>query len=268
MNFCPYRTELHPPPNPMTNAGGHPVYGGSDFARGSGPPGADHRHYRLTHEGIPRPLTKTEAFKEGIHHKSENLKVDFWLSAKAPTNIIIGKPYTMELTLGCKDTGTGDSLPGFLLKEYQFFLKPRTDIHVPGIMYDHEQLIDGTHIILHTGSLNVTLTPNKTIQINGMFPTTETYACPSFTSWAARRNYGLELKADVWCLEEKTHFKLHWHNVTLFPPRADPGVEEAMRGIEDVTASMALEDQARLGGDVDFSGLSRNTNEVLPEYER
>jgi hypothetical protein len=252
----------------MINAGGHLVYGGSDFARGSGPPGADHRHYRLTHEGIPRPLTKTEALKEGIHHKSENLKVDFWLSAKAPTNIIIGKPYTMELTLGCKDTGTGDSLPGFLLKEYQFSLKPRTDIRVPGIMYDHEQLIDGTHIILRTGSLNATLTPNKTIQINGMFPTTETYACPSFTSWAARRNYGLKLKADVWCLEEKTHFKLHWPNVTLFPPRAEPGVEEAMRGIENGAAGMGLGDQARLGGDVDFSALSRNTEEVLPEYER
>jgi hypothetical protein len=45
-----------------------------------------HRHYRLSEDGVPRPLTKSEAFKEGFKRKAETKTVNFslkWYGAKA-----------------------------------------------------------------------------------------------------------------------------------------------------------------------------------------
>jgi hypothetical protein len=55
--------------------------------------------------------------------------------------------------------------------------------------------------------------------VNGLFPTDETYTCPTFVHDAVKRAYGLELKVVVDCLGEESNFKLKWGWVLLLAAR-------------------------------------------------
>jgi hypothetical protein len=224
-----------------------------------------HVHYRLTKEGVPRPLTKTEAFKEGFRHKAETKTVNYSLEAKAPPQIVIGKPYQVEITLKSKDAETLGVTPEFKIKSYELLLKKQTDIRVPGAFVDHYNSLDG-HVPLSSSSrLNVVLPVNEATKFKWMFSTRGPFPPPTFTSLAIRRTYGLELKAVVECFGEEEKFKIQWANVKVLPSRMEDGVEEAIRGLEMGTASLNVGEGERVP-----EGLPayESGHEALPRYEK
>ena len=227
-----------------------------------------HTHYRLTGEGVPRALTKTEAFKEMLHHKAETKTVHFSLSATAPTQIVIGKSYPVEITLTSKDAEELGIVPEFKIKSYQLFLKGRANVRVPGAFVDHETYIEGHIPLTNYEKLDVVLPVNKAVKFNGMFPTRGPYPPPTFMSWAIRRTYGLELKATVECLGEEESFKIHWTGVELHPARMEPGVEEAIRSIESGTANLDVGLEERVVEGLPEYQPGHGQEEVLPRYEK
>jgi hypothetical protein len=68
--------------------------------------------------------------KEAFHHNSETRTAKINLQAKGPTAIVIGKPYTVELTLlsPSSSSETGNIIPDFVLISYTLILKTKTTI--------------------------------------------------------------------------------------------------------------------------------------------
>jgi hypothetical protein len=256
LNFSPTRTVFDPEPLPKkANECTASTY---------------HRHYRLTDEGACRPLTTRESLKETFKHNAATSTVNFTFNAVAPTAIVIGRPYTVELILSSPDEATGNIMPVFELKGWALILKSRTDIRAPGLFSDHQELLEDHNEISH-GTLNVSISPNKSLRIAGMFPENKIYAPPTFDAWAMKRNYGLELKIDVECLGETTSFKVKWPNVMLYPAKMESGIEEAIEAIENGTARLGIEQQEGLPA---YEGASASTaaqtqaqlEEQLPSY--
>lgn len=239
LRFTPHRTELSPAPHLKTMKFGEKL----------------HRRYRLTDEGIPRPLTSGETFKETFHHHAINHSVRCSFSAVVPTAIVIGRPYPIEVTLLSTDAETGHSIPGFQFTSYYLILKSTTVIWVPGFLVDANNTLE-EEITLSRGSANCPLPINKPVEINGMFPSNPPYLPPSFRSCAVQRTYGLELKATVSCLGEDTTFKVHWPLVTLYPATMEDGIEDAIRSIESGAGDLGLEDQTGLPVYEGYDGTS------------
>lgn len=251
LNFCPPRTV--PDPDPLLKKVNE--YNGSRY----------NRHYRLTDEGTCRTLTTRESMKEAFKRNAATSTVNFTLNAVAPTAIVIGRPYTIELTLASPDEATGNIMPDFKLKTWNLILKTRTHIRVPGLFSDHQKLLE-THLNINNGILNIPIPLNEPLRINGMFPKDKVYAPPTFQSWAVKRWYGLELKIDVECLGETSAFKIKWPSVVLFPANVENGVEEAIKAIESGTAQLGLEQQGGLPGYEAGSTSAAAQQEGLPDY--
>jgi hypothetical protein len=231
----------------------------------------EHVHYRVTHEGVPRPLTKMEAFKESVKKKPETKTVNFSLAATAPTQIVIGEPYQMEITLVSNNAEELGIVPEFRIQSYELLLKETTDLRVPGVFTDHVTYLDGHVPLSSNAKLEKVLPPNKSMMFNGMFPEKSArgaYPAPTFTSFCVRRTYGLELKAVVECLGETRRFKIHWANVKLYPARMEPGVEEAMRSIEAETASLDVGLEESVVEGLPVYKLGDAQGEGLPRYEK
>lgn len=225
------------------------------------------RQFRLTNEGIPRPLTTREAIKEAFRHQTGTYTVNFSLSVLAPTAIVIGKPYEIEVTLVSNDVETGNSMPSFLMKDYSLFLKSRTEVRAPGAAYDLDCFLEGL-ISLSGGNLDLPLAINVPMKVNGMFPVNQSYAPPSFTSWAIRRTYALELRSMIFCLGEGFKCNVHCPNVTLYSARIADEVEEATRSIEVRAANLSLVNQEGLPAYGEATGMGRRReDESLPVYE-
>jgi hypothetical protein len=204
--------------------------------------------------------------KETFKHNAATNTVNFTLNAVAPIAIVIGRPYTMDLTLASPDEATGNIMPDFKLKAWALILKSRTNIRVPGLFSDHQQLLED-HIEINHGTLNIPILLNKSLRITGMFPKDRIYAPPTFDAWAVRRNYGLELKIDVECLGETSSFKVKWPHVFLYPAKMEGGVEEAIKAIESGTAQLGIEQQGGLPAYEGGSGsVVPQVEEQLPSY--
>jgi hypothetical protein len=215
-----------------------------------------HREYRLTQEGVPRPLTKSEAFKESFRTKSkpETKTVNFTLAAIAPTQIVIGKPYQLEIMVTSPNAEELGIVPEFRLKSYELNLKEKTDLRVPGVFMDHQTCLESHLPLTSSSKIDTVLPVNEMTKFNAMFPTHGAFPPPNFTSFAIRRRYVLELKAEVECFGERERYKIQWASVTLHPSRMEPGVEEAMRSIEAGTATLDV-------------GMSERAVDVLPVYQ-
>jgi hypothetical protein len=251
LNFSPPRTVSDPNPLLKANENNASTY---------------HRHYRLTDDGTCRTLTTRESLKETFKHNAATNSVNFTLNAVAPIAIVIGRPYTIDLTLASPDEATGNIMPDFKLKAWALILKSRTDIRVPGLFSDHQQLLED-HIEINHGTLNIPILLNKSLRITGMFPKDRIYAPPTFDAWAVRRNYGLELKIDVECLGETSSFKVKWPHVFLYPAKMEGGVEEAIKAIESGTAQLGIEQQGGLPAYEGGSGsVVPQVEEELPSY--
>ncbi|KIM96965.1 hypothetical protein OIDMADRAFT_183026 [Oidiodendron maius Zn] len=229
LRFAPYRLELNPVPHPAS----------------SKDEGKLQRRYRLTDEGIPRPLTSNETFKEKFHRHAVNHTISFSLSASVPTAIVIGRPYAVEITLLSTDVESGHSAPEFQFSNYWLILKGRTIIRAPGILSATTSSLQ-EDITLGHGSIKCRLPLNKPLVVNGMFPSNPSYIPPNFSSFAMQKSYGLELKGTVSCLGEDSEFKIHWPRVTLYPARMEDGIEDAMKSIESGARDMGLDDQSGL----------------------
>lgn len=180
------------------------------------------RHYRITDGGTCRKLTMGESIKEAFHHSAATSTVNFTLNATVPMAIVIGNSSAVDMTLTCLDSANGNPQPLFTLKSYTLFLMSGTTIRAaePHKLYSFERAAYfnlRSEIIRCT--LNIPLPYNETIRVNGLFPTGETYTCPTFVYNAVKRSYGLELKAVVECLGEEIDFKLKWGSVVLLPAR-------------------------------------------------
>ena len=245
LSFCPWRTELHVP----------------EMRKEASQREARLRRYRLSEEGVPRLLTKKEVFKEGFKKSAETKFVDFSMSATAPTRIVAGKSYPVEITLtsnGAEQLGT---VPEFRIKSCAMFVKSQTYIRVPGAFTDHLDVFDG-HIPLTSSSrVDVVLPLGEKQTFNGMFRTRGPFPPPTFSSWAFKRTYGLELKAIVECLGEEEKFKIHWMNVEVLPGKTKTGDGEAIREIEEGMAEMAVAAEG-------LSSYTRTGEESLPRYEK
>ena len=252
LNFSPTRAILDPPPLPkMANE-----YNGSKY----------HRNYRLTNEGTCRTLTTREAMKEAFRHNAATSTVNFTFNATAPTVIVIGHTYPIDLTITSPDEATGNIMPPFTVKTWQLILKTATDIRVPGMLMDRDKLME-TNITISQGTLNVLTPLNKPLRIANLFPKDKVYAPPSFETMAVKRWYDLELKVDVECLGETSSFKVKWRHVLLLPAKMEEVVEQAIKAIENGTAQLGIQQQGGLPAyDGPSTSVEPQVEEQLPSY--
>lgn len=246
LHFTPYRRDFHPAPNPKRSKDNTIFY----------------RNYKLNLEGTPRPLSRTEALKRTFHAMSGQT-FGFNFSAVAPTAIIQGRPYAIEVKV-VPTTEAWENSPEVRLKHYDLVFKSLTSVRVPSRSGTSESAASRTvdHQI-SAGILNIAIAPNKAVKLTGMFTRKlAQQSVPTFTSFAARVSYGLKLKMIISCLGEESTFKIKWPNVKVYASRMEPGVEEAMRAIED--GSMALEGETGLPS---YSGETEAMEE-LPAYRR
>ncbi|KAE9376618.1 hypothetical protein N431DRAFT_400868 [Stipitochalara longipes BDJ] len=252
LNFSPPRTVPDPAPLPKKAS----EYNGSTY----------HRHYRLTDEGTCRTLTTRESMKETFRHNAATSTVNFTLNATAPTTIVIGRTYNIDLMLTSPDEATGNIMPPFTLKTWLLILKTRTAIRVPGVFSDYQKLLED-HISISSGTLNSPTPLNKMRRIANLFPKDKIYAPPTFECMAIKRNYDLELKLNVECLGETSEFKIKWRNVMLFAAKMEDGVEEAIKAIESGTAQLGIEPQGALPPyDGGSASVEPQVEEQLPSY--
>lgn len=247
--FTPCRTRRSPAPLPKSS---------TDYA-------TLQRQFRLSNEGIPRSLTRRESMKEAFRHQAETSTIKFSLSVLAPTAIVIGNPYEIIVSLISDDTHLGNSMPGFQIKEYGLSLKSRTDVRAPGATWDTECFLESL-IPLSSGRLDLPLAINVPTELDGLFPLNHYYAPPSFTSFAIRRTYALELKATISCMGEDFKCKVHCPNVTLHSARLANHLEDATRSIEGRAANLSLVDQDGLPAYGEGTGMG-GREEPLPAYE-
>ncbi|KAE8443004.1 hypothetical protein EG329_002468 [Mollisiaceae sp. DMI_Dod_QoI] len=252
LNFMPFRTKLSPDPLLRTS---------KDFA-------TFYRNYRLSLEGTPRPLTKGETVKHAFHRHSSTQTIRFSLSAEAPTAIVLGRPYSIEVTVIPTIADVWENSPEFRLKHYTLSLKATTSVRVPCKSTESTRR-QKSIIQINSGFIDVPVVSNKTIKLNGMFSMkANSTPPPTFTSFSARRVYELELRMKVSCLNEESKFKINWPDVTVYSSRMESGIEDAMRAIEDGTMVLGLDDQ---GGLPSYSGgteIGGSAEEALPEYQR
>ena len=97
LQFTQPRTESFPHPQPKMTQD----------------PSQYHINYRLTNEGIPRPLGKRESFKNLFHSYDETITMNYYLLVEAPTSIVIGQAYTLTITLKSKDVLNTPSTPQY-----------------------------------------------------------------------------------------------------------------------------------------------------------
>jgi hypothetical protein len=62
-----------------------------------------YRLFRLNDQGVPRALHKREAPMDSFYHSSENHRIGFSIHAVAPTAIVFGKPYIVEVKMVSPD---------------------------------------------------------------------------------------------------------------------------------------------------------------------
>jgi hypothetical protein len=252
LNFTPSRAILHPAPLPKKSN----EYNGSTY----------HRHYRLTDEGTCRTLTTRESIKEAFRHHAATSTVNFTFNATAPTAIVIGRPYAVDLTITSPDEATGNIMPPFIVKTWVLILNTRTDIRVPALLSDRQKLME-TNITISSGTLNCLTPLNKQLRIANLFPKDKIYAPPTFECIAVRRSYDLELKVDVECLGETSKFKVKWRNIILYPAKMEGSVEQAIKTIESSTAQRGIEQHGGLPAyDGGSTSVEPQVEEQLPSY--
>jgi hypothetical protein len=228
LTFSPVRTEPDPAPIPQN----------ADKSSAS----PCRCHYRITDEGTYRKLTMGESMKEAFHHSAATSTVNFTFNATVPTTIVIGNSPAIDMTLICLDSAKGNPLPPFTLKSYALFLKSWTTFRARSRFFDvTDQSILSSEIM--RGTLNIPLPPNETISVNGLFPTDETYTCPTFVHDAVKREYALELKVVVDCLGEESNFKLKSGRVVLLAARM---IGEGNREILMGTGELGMQSEQEL----------------------
>jgi hypothetical protein len=248
LHFTPFRKDFNPASNPQLSKDNTIFY----------------RNYKLTSEGIPRPFTKAEVLMRTFHKSPSNQTFGFSLSATAPTSIILGKPYPIEVTVIPTTTDVWENSPEVRLKYHILSLKGKTSVRVPcgtsestgSGLFDHQ---------LSAGPCDVALVPNKTLKLTGMF--TKRLAQPTvpiFTSFGAKLTYGLKLKITVSCLGEDSEFKIKWPEIKVYPSKMEPGLEDAMRAVED--GSMILGEDDQVGLPSYSSEIQAGVIEELPAY--
>jgi hypothetical protein len=243
LNFTPHRSESSP--TPLLAVSKHTKL---------------YQQFRLTNEGIPRPLTSRERMSETFHRHAKTHTVNFSLSALAPTAIVIGKPYEIEVAVVCEDMEEGPGILRFQMKDYSLSLKTRTDVCGLGTTYESGTRLLGD-IPLSSGNLDLPLAINQPVQLNDMFPSNLYYAPPSFASVVAKRSYGLELKAKITCIGKDFKCNIYWPNVTLYPARMAFEMSGGSTPIEAGIANLGLVNQERLPSYGDVTRLP------LPVYE-
>jgi hypothetical protein len=160
---------------------------------------------------------------ESFHHSSENHRINFSVHAIAPTAIIFGKPYIVEVKVVSLDNkASWSSAPELQLKDYALILKDRTHFQIP----DHTAFIE-SDISLNSGVLNTPLVVNEPVRVQGMVPTIghQSFPPPSFTSVAVKRVYAMKLEGTILCLEEESKFNIYWNDAVVYPARMKDGLE-------------------------------------------
>ncbi|KAH8649381.1 hypothetical protein BX600DRAFT_502789 [Xylariales sp. PMI_506] len=212
-----------------------------------------HHHFKIQEDGSPRPLGKREAMLNAlVSHGHEVTTVNFTLAAKAPTVLVIGRPYSLYITLSTLSTdGNIAQMPEFYIKSYTLSLKQKSHVRVDGFHSDHTTYVD-THVHLRSGNIKAPLPVNaSSLKIDNLFRwPTGSSVISNLTSGTFNMSYGLELKATVTSMDEDFEFKIHWPNVTLHPSRMEPGLESAIIAIENGATDLADE----------------SLNETLPPY--
>lgn len=222
--FAPCRTDANPDPVLVASKAGHRPF----------------LHFKLGDDALPRALGTRESMKNAFHHSEDVSTVSFTLKAKAPTAIVAGRAYPVEVTLlVLSNKGNTDSMPDFRAKNFTLSLKAKTNIRVPHMFSDSVATIE-TQGLLGSDRTDTLLPPNTPKALNGLLshPSTSSLthigAAPTFKSVAVSRSYVLELKATIVCLGEEHKFKVRWWNVTLYSARMEPGIEEAIMAIENI----------------------------------
>lgn len=148
-------------------------------------------------------------------------------------------------------------------------LKAHTSVRIPNLVYTYSESTasDTVNFPLSPGIFNYVLVPNKAQKLNGMFPSKlKLLPPPTFTSFAAKRTCSLELKMTVSCMKEESKFKIKWPDIVVHPAKMEPGLEDAMRSIEDGIMAFGPNGQSGLpsySGDAVVAGAE---TEELPAY--
>lgn len=180
--------------------------------------------YRFDAVG-PRSLTTKESFSDKFHSHTETKIINFNVLISAPTQIVVGKPYPILVTLQSKTEE--EIIPEFKLQSMEVHLKAYTQVRVDGTFGDH---IDDTEsqvpLLTSTAGLDVKLPVNEAIPVTGAFPS-RIYAPPTFSTISMLRDYRLSIHVKVRCLDDTYKSSCRWHTVTLLPAKMEDGVEEA-----------------------------------------
>lgn len=256
LNFVPFRTDANPNPVLVVSKAGQRPF----------------QHFKLGDDALPRPLGARESMKNALHHSDDVSTINFTLKAKAPTVIVAGRAYPVEVTLLIlSNKGKTDSMPDFRAKNFTLSAKANTNIRVPVMFSDSIATVE-TKVLL--GSINTdTLLPLNTPKtLNGLLshPSATLYArtipAPTFKSVAISRSYGLELKATIDCLGEEHKFTVRWWNVTFQSARMEPGIEEAIIAIENIPAVVRDDGEDQEDDQPPSYEVTQTEGECLPVY--
>lgn len=218
LQFAPFRTDFNPSPNPLMSRDTTIFY----------------RNYKLSSEGLPQALTKMDHLK-GTFRTKNSQTFGFSLSATAPTAIILGRPYDVEVTV-IPTAAVWENSPEIRLKYHTLHARAEASVRVPVRYSGGNWDSKGTQnfdTVLSAGALDAVVVPNKSMRLTGMFNRKgNPPIMPAFTSFGVKLKYSLKLKITVSCLGVESTFKIKWPEIKVYPEKMEPGLEEALRTIE------------------------------------
>jgi hypothetical protein len=223
LNLATYRAEEFPDPSPVTRQANK----------------LESLKFKIDDSQIPRPLSTRDSLKT-VFHAPQSIgigTVSFSLKVKAPTSIVIGKQYPLDMTLTTKGPTGVEVVPGFELKYFSLNLKSMTSFRVPAFNSDVEAILEA-HTSINFKDVDVTLVPNTPKQFINMFAWKDQRLAPTFTSTAVRRYYWLELRTKIVCMGESHIFQLDWRDVNVHGTTMESQNEETTRTVGDVETAI------------------------------
>jgi hypothetical protein len=189
--------------------------------------------YRIDHSGVPRALGRRESFMKSIYVSMDTSAIQISMKVDAPTSIIIGKSYDIEMILIAADSrGNVDAIPPYRVKNCTLRLKTFETLRYPTTSDWSEGSIE-SHQLIATLDTDELMTFDSPKVFSNLFSWSDPKLIPDFHSCYINHESWLELKVVIESLGEDLSFKFHWKDVTVHAAVIDQEVVAAIRRIED-----------------------------------